>query len=392
MGAMGLGLGLPFGRSGGGVAELPSIAGSTGFTRANNADILTAMTAFKAGTLSPKITFIGDSTKAGFGATAVDGWAGSRVLAPSVMAGVALELDGIPCTNESLWGRSGSSTFFTTYIAPQTVTLGAGWNVGSFETVGGVNIADCAGVTSTTTFVFAEAGDMLEVSVFSIASSVTYEVSFDNIAWQSSGAGPINQGTARTTFTSGTGPSSTVYIRRASGTSLFLVGVSLFSSTTRKLRLENMGRGSATTLTWTDTTNAYSAGNEYYQQGAHLVIINLTTNDHATISDPTAPMSRLATMIANCKAQGASVWVEVPHPSDNCTTTVLDDYQAAIIGQAASSGATCIDLMSEYNRNAGWSGAGYGYYAADGVHPNAAGYNYIGLREKALIKALYDAA
>jgi lysophospholipase L1-like esterase len=376
--------------------ELPAIAGSSGFTMANNARILAALAALKAGAADVRVTCLGDSTTWGEGGGTSSAVTNAVPFSYPAQLASQLRADGLPAAADAFYGSANTTQANQAAADPRVVFVGAGWtgNVYGLQTnvrsVGGVMVMNVADQTSTIAFTPGLDCDTADIW---FARATT----FGTAAWSVDGGAETTINTTGTpeaifksTVSLGAPGPHTIKLRRNNANQCFLVGIEAYNSTAKRLRFLAMGARSFQTTDWVNVTRNWQPGLTYYGFGQKLAIINNLINDWNANANPATSMANLQTMITKLQTAGSDVWLVCPQPCNGAGGAATQAaYKTALQSLAASNGCTFIDMTHDYPTWAAWNGASLAF---DALHPNGAGYAYMAGRYRALINALYAAA
>lgn len=179
---------------------------------------------------------------------------------------------------------------------------------------------------------------------------------------------PYSNNVVKTTVTAGSaGTSNAVTLSWVSGTSVQVIGIEAFSSTTRRIRFSNAGFSGSTSGVWTDANTSLSAIKAW---APDLTIIMLGINDAQSNIPPATYQANIQTIITNAKLSGDVVVMSVV-PSDPSLTTVValeKSYAALLPALASANNVPFIDMFSRFNSSFTTS------MMTNTLHPNPAGY------------------
>lgn len=381
---------------GAGLADLPSIGGAYNFTRANNANILAAMSAMKAGADDVRVAMFGDSTTYGYeaeGASPND-FTNARIHAPPYQLAQQLTAAGIAANAENLWGNgSVIAPADTNLLAadPRITESGPSWALGgSIPVVGGDIIwnTNDADATDSVSFQTNTAVDTLRLTCISVSGAGSFLYSIDGGSFSAPVSTDFGTNFHRFTIALGSSGTHKVTLKKSAGGRIYLIGLDFYDTTSRKILCWNHGICTASPSRFLSQTQPYNVGFQYYANGQALSTINCLINPMGSPGLMADTMTDIQTMITALKGAGSDVWLVMPQPTGN-TTNPRSDYLDALQTLATTNSCTLLDLGFGIADLAAWQALGY---SSDNQHPNTAGYGYIAGRYKALLAAAYAAA
>jgi lysophospholipase L1-like esterase len=308
-----------------------------------------------------KILFIGDSTVAGYGATAGGDTGNAISLSwPYQLAGL-LTSRPTPNTISSAVGNHGGlsvSTFDTRVAVDGQFT--AGW---PFYVVNSLSTGTFTPTDTCTkiAFYYAAASGVSSFTV-SVNGSVVGTVN---------PSGPTAVGIFQ--YTHGSAITSVVVTSLGSAGTEGAIYIQAFRcySATPRLEIINAGWGDSRVAHWIQAVNGWDALYFIDAIAPDLSIIDLTINDWNSATDLTTYSSNLQTLITRCKLTG-NVILMTGNPSN--TGAAQSSYVAAVASLATSNSVPLIDIWTLWGS---WASANSNGWMFDALHPNAAGYAQI---------------
>ena len=150
---------------------------------------------------------------------------------------------------------------------------------------------------------------------------------------------PYSNNVVKTTVTAGSaGTSNAVTLSWVSGTSVQVIGIEAFSSTTRRIRFSNAGFSGSTSGVWTDANTSLSAIKAW---APDLTIIMLGINDAQSNIPPATYQANIQTIITNAKLSGDVVVMTVV-PSDPSLTTAVALEKSYACSLPSRAQTTCL--------------------------------------------------
>lgn len=351
-----------------------------------------ALGRFSAGTSSPRILVLGDSTAAGVGsANALH--AGNRVgsmpahlascLAQS-FGSTAVRSDWLIGDGNSAKWDDGSLTqsarnaqFVSAWTSPYSVALGNGWNVENQAGLGGYFFTNSTTTDGSLDWKCTLACDRVEIGVIKDSGPRSLEV-----FGAGGSAGVVDLANASRIFvtiqiTLPTRAVQTISIKRVSGT-VRVNWIKPYDSTTPQIAVGNAGRGSVAAFQLGDATTGsnipFSPMALQQAANADVTVISLGFNDQSSNTTPSLYKSRYQNIITAAKATGDAIPV-IQHPrapSDEALYTYpTSDYQQAVRELAATNSTPLLDYYTRFGSYALGSTLGY-YY--DNTHFLSPGY------------------
>jgi hypothetical protein len=392
------------GKPGGGTSEFTPISGLSNWARANMPNSLTAMAALKAGSADFYAGFMGHSVNVAYrGAGNLYQNAHSQGAASARMVS-ALATAGLNPLYNNLWGATGNlagsgaqASDWDTLVYEEPALSrpnGTGFSTGTITSVGGSTLQNTSDTTtgSTIRWVVDAACDRFNFEYLDHGVVGSYAYSIDGGAFSA----PVNMQIdgseiirrASITLPAVTGSTRTVTLR-VTGGNMYIFGMWGSHSANRKLHLWNFGQSSATGVdTWSDTSQSYTVGNNYWKKGLHLLFMFDMINDMGASADPTATVANMLAIARTVRLHGTDVIWVMDNPTSD-TLTVRNSYKAAVTAACAGESLPIplLDLASTYTNQSAWSAQGY-YDQGDTIHPGPTGQTYIAGRFNAPILAL----
>ncbi len=312
---------------------------------------------------------------------------------PTILA-ADLTAAGIPASADNIFCDSGvvngsTSGAITTGATPYStfdprVTLGSGssgWQVHGLstgtESLGGTMFYSNG--TSGAVLSFAPTGPVDTFDIYYAAGFGSMTASVDggaaSAAFPTSGSGMIKQ-----TISAGSLGTHTLALTTTSTTSVYLIGIVGYSTTSPKVSLLNMGWASAETTDWVLSTGGFNPLPALETLAPDLVLIVLGGNDCAKGVPTATTLANLNTMVSGLLPTSdvalATLFPQNPASSTYPSATLAN--QAAVNQQiysvAMANDLPVIDLSYRFKS---WSAASALGEVYNDLHPNNLGYNDI---------------
>lgn len=168
-----------------------------------------------------------------------------------------------------------------------------------------------------------------------------------------------------------------ININWVSGSFVLPIAYDCRDSTQKTIRIQNVAFGGALSSDWTVTTNPWNTLAAVPVLLPKLCIISLGINDWISAVPVATYQANLTAIVSACQAAGSDIVLVTPFPSgvvqSGISVATQNTFVAAMQAVAASKGCQ----VADFNAAAGgtWAAANAsGLAAADGFHPNFAGY------------------
>lgn len=347
--------------------------------------VSTAVAKVRAGLSNARLLVIGDSTDRGsIGGT----WpSGSYATCwPSRLASM-LNSYFAPTAYDNLWcdGALGNSNFD---LNETRVSRGA-WFVDVAVYSGGGNVFKTSS-GGTSGFVFTPLGtwDTVDIYVPIFKYNGTSYANNGLLTFKIDGSAP-SSGVA--TFNTNTGVDGlqkitigaasvgthalTILQDSRAGYQTDLIGLDCYTSTTKKILVEQMGWSGSKTPDWVaNSALTYSPLSMIAAVAPDLTIINLTINDLISGTSVATWAANMQTIITTAKASG-DVIIRIGNPTTSPETNhpgLAETYVTAAIALASANSCLLMDTRARWVSAS--NASTIGYLGADGVHPTAVGY------------------
>lgn len=328
----------------------------------------------RAGTASTTVAVAGSSLAMGaYGGDAVV--AAARPNAPSVRLAPLLTTAGLPASAQSFFG-SGSTTSGNAFnIFDNRLTLGS-WstNVGVTLSAGGYG----ARATNSGTMAFTFSGDADSITIYEgqYPTAGAYSANIDGTTTitASQATNVATQSVAARTFTFAAigGGNHTLNINWVSGSPI-VFGAMLHLSTTKQVRLLNIGIGGSKAGEWSVAASNFYSPLFVVPNAINpsLIWFEIGANDWIGGTDLTTFYNQCVAIITAWKAT-SSVIVKTPWPSRASTTPIATQqlYVDALIAAAVATGVPYVDEWRIRQNGDVMNTLGA---MQDGVHPNSVG-------------------
>lgn len=345
-----------------------------------------------------RIIFVGDSTNAGLTASAGGVYNRTHVVAMAkVLAGA-----GFPVNFNAAFGtpnRAGG-TSFTTWD-PRWTTTGTAWaTLSGFSSVGGEALGNS---TTTATLKFTPTNP-ISGAAYAFDSYDVYSCKNTGYAtWTTDIGGAalatVNDDTTRglrvsTVSTGGGAATGFINIQRnGTGGQAYILGIAPRVVATKHLEIFNVSAGSYTSanlISGGSGASDFVARRVIEQMCAavpSLVIVDIGINDWRTLTYSSTYQTNLETMVDGYIANGASVVLCKPVPSQIgysafVTQANMDAYRAAIDTVAEARGLLVYDKAARFESYTVGNAAGW---YSDGLHPTQGAYAQMGLDLAAIV-------
>jgi len=330
------------------------------------------------GQSNAKLLMVGDSTTAGLYAPGPNSYTNT----PSNVMSRILNKSLVQTNTNSVHGdstRNNPANGFTTFDSRVGAVGFAAWNQSSFHTGGGNAFGNS---TTTTSLVFTPIESFDTIDIYSIDNTGGYGQWTVNVDGGSTLATVDNNGSRairKTTVSCALGTHAINIQRNGVGGQVFIIGICCKNSTVKTVDIYNIGQGSAITADWVAVTGGIGELSSITAYAPDLTIIDLSINDRRLGLYNSTFDTNLQTIVTTAKATG-DVILCVPVPSSLSysayTTEVnIGNFNSAIYAVAKANNCLVFDkqqLMVSYTQ-----GNAEGLYN-DTLHPNAAGYGFIG--------------
>lgn len=351
-----------------------------------------AKAAVLAGTRNAKITCVGDSITAGFGANAANAGSNGRSAAwPKIMAD-ALTTGGLRGSWQSLVGKSRSDAASNPVSYPSydnRVTLGTGWDAStSLVGLGEKPFANFANTGTTFAFTPTTSVDTFEIVYLQTVNGSAFSYAID--------AGtPVNVnatgtlGLFKITVSGSLGAHTLNIVRNAGGTdNVRIYSVIAYNSAQKEVSVLNAGWIGGTAAQAAAAVNIYDPANMLNYQQPDLTIISLTTNDAFANTDPTAYKASIQTLITKAKLTGDAILAITAQSDPAATPQIRQDAFAQYMLDLSTLNGLVSPIDFRVPLGATYSIANAAGYMRDNTHPNASGYNVMGQYAASRILAL----
>lgn len=337
-----------------------------------------AVAATLANTADTRISYgPGDSTVAGAFASGA-AWAGNRRLSPPALLAQALRAYGLPVSEDSVFGRgeNGVSVPVGSYDERMSATT-VNWTVTTPGWMGGTCYRNDTNEASTLSFQCAVSQDTVDVYYLASAGGASFTIGVDGGAALGATVS-TNAATAvvKVTRTFPVGVHQ-ININRQAGTGACpIFAIVCSNSALKRVHVFNWGSGGSLIATWIAVAQPYDRGNGIVLAGLapHASINDLGINDAIAGTVPATAMTSYQSLITLQKGVGTDVIIQIPTPVaiSQATASVQDLLYYPLRDLARANGCPIIEangFMGDYV-----TALAAGYFTADLVHPNAAGY------------------
>jgi len=162
--------------------------------------------------------------------------------------------------------------------------------------------------------------------------------------------------------------------RTGVGLNLRIAGVTVYNSASKVLDIQNIAVAGSTSITWTNSSNAWSPLNAVPLLGADVCFINICINDFITGTPLPTYNTNISSLIAVNKVV-SDVVIFCPVPRQNISTPITVQTQYINIIKSLASPANfdlpIMDITNLYQSQETANAAGWMY---DQTHPNSRGY------------------
>lgn len=341
------------------------------------------------------VAFIGDSTTVGHGAgdNPVANFNNAKFRSTPAKVAVGLTRLAIPATAEAVFGTNSLDTVSQISTLPlynpELVISSSGttdWRTTQLFTLSGHVMMNISG-TGAYSLSPAAAFDSFDIYWVDNPGNAIFTADIggavlQTMTPQASGASIVR----KTTINTGLGAIiGSINIKRASGGTLYLIGIIPRNSSARRAQLLNLGwegaqtgdwasdAGSATYTSGLSATASYNPLNALKVVAPDLTVVKLGANDISHSTPVATSQANIQSIITAAKVSGSCVLV-IPTPQNPATRDpagLTAAYNQMIRDLAISNGCGVIDLYSRY---ISWASAnGLGYFADD-VHSLPIGY------------------
>lgn len=341
------------------------------------------MRATQRGVANTRIVLLGDSTTAGFGSGATDGWAPAGYPnTPGPLLAAKLNAAGINASAAAFFGTGSRSTvsqptFDSRFTFDEATWAGVNESLGNalWRNTGVLNM----NYAPTASF------DTLEVrtATFNVAEAGVLGVYIDSVQ-----VGTINcraatnplQAYVTQTYKVAAGV-HTVAFKKESGTAAYVHSAYPYLSTKKEVSIFIGGRPSAAAVTVADDVNPWASLNVIRALQPHLTMICVGLNDYPTPTPQVTFEDAVTRMVAAAKASGDALLV-IPNSRNSAVNeAIVNGYLQNVSSQ------TNTPIIDRRVAIGTFAAATAGSLMFDGVHPNAAGYALIAAYEAARLSA-----
>jgi len=331
-----------------------------------------SLAAQTAGTKSPRLLCIGDSTTFGSYSETVGNERKTNAY-PNVLRGLFVSGGRLAQANSDL--GQGSQTFDRNLINDLRLTVGAGWVAGTTATgtTGGTFFQN---PTTTNPLIFTptESIDTFKIWYVSTPTSGTLSYAVDGGGYTGLATAAANGLRGPVTIPAGALGAHTLSIARLSGNPIYLVAIEAYDSSQKQISVMNGGWAGASTVDAASTTNAWSPNNtlDYYQQDLTLLMWGI--NDWVNGTALPTFKTNMQAIITKAKLSGGDVVLMSPVPSQTTTTaqSVQQGYVDILADLAITNSILFIDLWRYFGD---WNTANTNGWMANDLHPNQLGYS-----------------
>ena len=337
------------------------------------------------GQANAKLLMVGDSTTAGLYAPSTPSYTNtpsnvmSRILNKSLVQTNTNSVHGDSTRNNPVAG-------FTTFDSRVGAVGFAAWNQTGFHTGGGNAFGNA---TTTTSLVFTPVEAFDTIDIYSIDNTGGYGQWTVNVDGGATLATVDNNGARairKTTVSCALATHAINIQRNGVGGQVFIIGICCRNSAVKTVDIYNIGQGGAITADWATVSGGVGELSSITAYAPDLTIIDLSINDRRLGLYTSTFDTNLQTIVTTAKATG-DVILCTPAPSSlgysaYTTESNIANFNAAIYAVAKANNCLVFDkqaLLVSYAQ-----AAAEGLYN-DTLHPNAAGYGFIGQQMASLL-------
>jgi lysophospholipase L1-like esterase len=339
-----------------------------------------ALTAMKGGA-RPKLLCVGDSTTFGAGSTGQASGDLKDKAYPTILARMLSAFD-LPADIQSIYG-DGSAEWESNHGDDERLRMEGGWrpsaDAADGRSVGGQYFcASSAGVLA-----FTPSTPVDTFRVFTIAAAGNGEISLetDGAAAEHSTISHAADAIVPVVLKTSRGD-RTLRISWRSGGPVGVTAIEAYDSALAGIDVGNAGWSGSTSSDWAVAAHAWSPARSLHCYQADLTLVSLGLNDIQVGIAPEVFGANLGAIVSDASRAGDVALVTFPPMAESVAPLVVQRrYIEAIEAVAGRAGCRVIDVWSRFGSQEATSLLGY---YADGIHPQARGY-------EAMAKVIFSA-
>ena len=319
----------------------------------------------------PKLLCVGDSTTFGAGSTGQASGDLKDKSYPTILARMLSAFD-LPADIQSIYG-DGSAVWESNHADDRRLHMEGGWRPSADSAEGRSVGGQYFRAASAGVLAFSPATPVDTFRVFTIAAAGNGEIGLevgDSTAVHSTtshGSGAVVPITLRTSR-----GWQTLRLSWHSGGPVGVTGLRPSNSTLAGIEIGNAGWSGSTSADWAIAAHAWSPARSLHCYQADLTLVSLGLNDIQVGIAPEAFAGNLEAIVSDASRSGDVALVTFPPMAESVAPLVVQRrYVEAIEGVAARAGSQVIDVWSRFGSHEATSPLGY---YADGIHPQARGY------------------
>lgn len=283
---------------------------------------------------------------------------------------------GIPSVCEMFFGNGSTTSGNPLEYFDSRITRTGSWAIRSNEGISAGGYGVIATTTGTIAFTFDGAFDTLVVYEGQYGTPGAYSANIDGstvvTASQACPVGPASVSKRVHTFSAVSAGAHTLNLAWVSGAPI-LHGAELYSSTSKIVRIVNLGIGGSKISDWDVDAPTYNGAIFVINStvSPDLVLVEMGPNDWGQGTNVAAYTASLTSFLTKIKAvRDVIFFTSWPSQTTVATVAAQQSYVKAAIGVCISLGIPFVDEWSEWGT---WSALNTAGTCQDSYHPNASG-------------------